>query len=72
MAPAPRRPGEGLGRAFFHLLPQAQRTHVSPDLLDVGEALGLRARLAGVAPAERVLAVGRQMEYCSLWLTTTL
>src|SRR5437588_5815090 len=47
-----------LGRAALHLLPQAQGAHVRPDLLDVREALGLRARLAGVAPAERVLAVG--------------
>src|SRR5438105_15696104 len=49
----------GLGRAFLHLLPQAQGAHVRPNFLDVGEALGLRACLPRVPPAERVLAVSR-------------
>src|SRR5215207_5592559 len=47
-----------LPRRLFHALSQAERSHIRPDFLDVGEALGLRAGLAGVVPAERVLAVG--------------
>src|SRR5260370_42595661 len=42
---------------LFHLLAQRQRPHVGPDFLDVGQALVLRAALADVVPAERVLAV---------------
>src|SRR5947209_2103919 len=49
----------GLGRAFLHLLPQAQGAHVRPNFLHVDQTLGLRAGLPGVAPAERVLAVSR-------------
>src|SRR4051812_22147695 len=43
---------------LFHLLAQTQRAHVSPDLFDVCEAFGLRARLARIVPPERILAVG--------------
>src|SRR5262249_848390 len=46
-------------RSAIHLLPQAQPPHVGPDLLDVGEAVGLGARLALRAPAQRQLAVRR-------------
>src|SRR5258708_16578550 len=53
------RPLAGLALALhlFHLLAQRQRPHVGPDFLDVGQALVLRAALADVVPAERVLAV---------------
>jgi hypothetical protein len=44
-------------RCFFHLLAQTQRPHVGPHLLDMGQALFLRAAFAGVVPAKRVLAI---------------
>src|SRR5262245_52959080 len=55
----PGRRGAWVSRAggALHFLAQAQRPHVRPHLLDVGEAFGLGARLARVAPARRVLAV---------------
>src|SRR3978361_455948 len=37
----------------------AARAHGGPDLLDILEALRLGALLAGVVPAERVLAIRR-------------
>src|SRR5262245_35818572 len=40
-----------------HLLPQAQRSHVRPDFVDIGQALGFRTDLAGVVPPERVVAI---------------
>src|SRR5262245_55730746 len=48
-----------VGVARSHPLPQAEGTHVGPDLLDVVEALVLRAGLAHVAPPCRDLAVRR-------------
>src|SRR5437867_3102601 len=41
----------GLGRVCLHRLAEAPRTHVRPDLIDVGQALVFRARLADLAPA---------------------
>src|SRR5262245_13936990 len=39
------------GRHAIHLLTQAERTHVGPDLLDELEAFLLQPALAGGAPA---------------------
>src|SRR4051794_23179812 len=52
------RTRSGLTR-LLHFLAQAERTHVGPDFMDVGEALRLRTRFAGVVPAEWKLAAGR-------------
>src|SRR5476651_1084647 len=38
-------------RLFFHLLPQAQWTHVGPGFFDVGQAFLFQAALAHGAPA---------------------
>src|SRR5262249_7674461 len=44
---------------LFHLLPQAERPHIRPDLLDIRQALRLGPGLSDIVPTERVLAVGR-------------
>src|SRR5882762_3677420 len=44
---------------LLHFLAQAQRPHVRPDFLDVGEALVFGALLAGILPAQGVFLVGR-------------
>src|SRR6185295_15575588 len=44
---------------LFHLLAQAEWTHVGPDLFDVREAFILRTRLPRIVPTECVLAIGR-------------
>ena len=51
------RTGSPLGG--FHPLSQAERPHVGPHLLDVGEALPLRPALPSVAPTQRVLPMSR-------------
>lgn len=43
---------------LFHLLPEAQRTHVRPDLHEVLEALGLGSRLPDLTPAGREFTIG--------------
>src|SRR5256885_1244524 len=44
-------------RRLLHLLAQAQRAHVGPHLVDVGQALVLAALFAHLPPASRRLAV---------------
>src|SRR5437763_10941390 len=44
---------------LLHLLAEAERPHVGPDLFDVREALRLRTVLAGVSPTQRQLFGGR-------------
>src|SRR5215210_1729164 len=44
---------------LLHLLAKREGAHVSPDFLDVVQALLLRAALADVVPAQGVLTVGR-------------
>src|SRR5262249_37593434 len=39
-------------------VPQAERTHVRPDLLDIRQAFLLRALLPPVGPARWILAIG--------------
>src|SRR2546425_295580 len=66
-APRPRRsamhrPRRRLRRSlrllhFLHLLPQTQRPHVGPHVLDVAKALALRTALANAFPARRIVAV---------------
>src|SRR5213594_1726600 len=46
-------------RLPIHLLAQTLRSHVGPDFFDVGQALRLRAGLARVPPARRVLFLQR-------------
>src|SRR5262249_41506125 len=46
-------------RGFLHFLAETQRSHVSPNLFDVGKALLLRTGLAYVSPAQRVFFVSR-------------
>jgi len=41
------------------MLAQAQRSHVSPDLFDIGQALTLQAALASITASQWVLAIGR-------------
>lgn len=43
---------------LLHLLPQAQRPHVCPHFLDVGQAFFLGAALTRIPPAESILAIG--------------
>src|SRR5215212_8361607 len=45
-------------RLLFHLLAETERPHVGPDFLDVSQTFFLRAALAGVVPAKRILPVG--------------
>src|SRR5690606_12110731 len=42
---------QSLGGGFGHFLAQAQRAHVGPDLVDVGQAVLLQAALAHGTPA---------------------
>src|SRR5437867_5682773 len=42
-----------------HFLPQTERSHISPDILDVGQAFGLEALLTYLLPAERGLPISR-------------
>ena len=44
---------------FVHLFPEAERAHVRPDLLDVGETLLLQALLARVLPASGQVPVSK-------------
>ena len=43
--------------SLFHLLPQAQRTHVGPNFLDVLETLGFGSGFPSIIPAECILAI---------------
>src|SRR5687767_569735 len=56
--PGASRPSP-LSSGARELLPQAQRAHVRPDFLDIGQALLAGARLPGILPAERVLPARR-------------
>jgi len=42
-----------------HFLPQAERSHIGPDVLDIRQACGLEALLAYLLPAERRLPISR-------------
>jgi hypothetical protein len=42
----------------FHLLSQAERSHIGPDFLYISQTFRLGANLACVSPTERVLAIG--------------
>src|SRR5215213_2789472 len=42
---------------LFHSLAQAQRSHVSPNFLDVFETRGFTATLAGITPPKRVITI---------------
>src|SRR5438093_6778623 len=44
---------------LIHFFPEAQRPHVRPDFLDVGQALRLRAAFASIPPTQRILPVRR-------------
>src|SRR5947209_2487958 len=48
-----------LPRSLFHFLSEAERSHVSPDLFDVGQAFFFGARFSGVLPTQRVFLMGR-------------
>src|SRR5258708_34303326 len=52
------RLGVSLACRLFHLLAQAQRPHVRPHLVDVLEAVRLRALLAHLPPTGGRLGVG--------------
>ena len=69
------RPSSGsllMSDDLAHPFPEAEGTHVRPDLLDVGEAFFLRPLFADFPPARRVSRSANQIEYCSSWFTTTL
>src|SRR5207249_3634723 len=55
----PSRPEGRRGSLGPHRSAEAQGAHVGPDLLDVGKALVLRARFAGLVPPAGNLALGR-------------
>src|SRR5437588_2675984 len=44
---------------FHHLFAQAQRAHIGPDFLDIGQAVALEPLLAYFSPAQRKLAVSK-------------
>ena len=48
-----------LATRSLHLLPQAERSHVCPHLLDVAETFRLGSTFAGIPPAKRVVLVCR-------------
>lgn len=43
--------------SLSHFFAETQRSHVSPDLFNIGEAFGFRTTLAGIIPAQRIFSV---------------
>src|SRR5688572_26457581 len=52
-------PAPHSGAGTVHLLAEAERTHVRPHFLDVGQALRLGAALGNLGPPEGQLTVDR-------------
>src|SRR5215813_1312621 len=45
-------------RRLFHLLPQAQRAHISPNFFNIFQTFLLQTTFADILPAKRILSVG--------------
>src|SRR5215207_7675658 len=45
--------------SLVHLAAEAQWTHVGPNLIDIGEALGLQSLLTHIAPSGGILTIRR-------------